>query len=344
MILVTGGTGLIGSHLLFDLVKRGERVRSLFRKESNLAEVKKVFSYYCNNAEELFSSIEWKEGDLLDLLSLEEALEGVTHVYHCAGMVSMNSDRHREMFLHNVTGTANMVNTSLTCEVKKFCHVSSVAALGTTTNGSLITEETTWNNHRNSSSYSLSKYLAEREVWRASEEGLKTVVVNPSIVIGPGNWHRSSANIFMIATRGIKWYTTGGIAFVDVRDVVKSMLLLMEKDICNERFIVSSENLLFKTFIRMVNTSVGKPAPNKNAGKLMLELIWRADKIKSIITGSPHIFTKDVAHYAVETLFYSNEKIKRKISIDFLPVSQSVKDTAQQFLKDFPDFKKSSPS
>lgn len=336
MILVTGGTGLIGSHLLFELVKKGERVRALCRKGSNTAGVKKIFSYYSTNAGELFSRIEWKEGDLLDLPSLDEALHGVAHVYHCAAVVSMNSGQHREMFRNNVAGTANILNASLSSGVKKFCHVSSVAALGTTSNGSLITEETHWNDHTNFSPYSVSKYLAEQEVWRASEEGLKTVIVNPSIVIGPGNWHRSSGSIFMTAKKGIRWYTSGGIAYVDVRDVAKAMLLLMAKDICNERFIVSSENLPFKTFIGMVHASVGKPAPDRKAGRFILELVWRADKIKSALTGSPHILTRDVARYAVKTLYYSGEKIKRAVNMKFIPVEQSVKDTAVHFLKEFP--------
>lgn len=339
MILVTGGTGLIGAHLLFELIKRGNQVRALHRKNSNLAEVKKIFSYYSENAEKFFSEIEWKEGDLLDVISLEEALQGIEHIYHCAALVSMNPKKEKELFENNITGTSNLLNVALAKGVKKFCHVSSVAALGTTENGNLITEETYWNNNANFSAYSLSKYLAEREVWRASQEGLNMVIVNPSIVIGPGNWNRSSGVIFRMAKKGIEWYTSGGIGYVDVRDVVTCMIKLMERNIYSERFIISSENIYFKNFIELVNASIGKPGPRKRAGLFFLELAWRADKIKSILTGSPHTLTKEVAKYAVKTLFYSNEKIKKAIGVDFVPIRQSVKNAAEHFLKDNLHFK-----
>lgn len=334
MILVTGGTGLIGSHLLFELIKRGKRVRALYRKSSNLAGVKKIFSYYSEDAENFFSAIEWKEGDLLDVLSLEEAMQGVEYVYHCAALISMNLKEKKELFQNNIIGTSNILNVALAGEVKKFCHVSSVAALGTTVNGNLITEENHWNSSTSFSAYSLSKHLAEREVWRASQEGLNMVIVNPSIVIGPGNWHRGSGIIFMTAKKGIDWYTEGGIGYVDVRDVTDCMIKLMEKNICNDRFIISSENLSFKKFIELVNASVGNPGPRRKAGRIFLEFAWRADRIKSILNRSPHMLTKEIVKYSTTTLFYSNEKIKNAIGIEFIPIHQSVKDTARHFLKD----------
>jgi nucleoside-diphosphate-sugar epimerase len=333
MILVTGGTGLIGSHLLYSLVKEGTQVRALRRKTSNVDEVKKVFSYYCEKADELFSKIEWVEGDLLDIVSLYEAMDKITHVYHCGAIVSMNSNEGKKMIENNVTGTANIVNVAIEKKIQKFCHVSSVAALGIETEKE-ITEETFWNDKANFSSYAISKYLSENEVWRASQEGLNVVIVNPSIVIGPGNWWRSSGSIFKMAYRGIRWYSSGSMAYIDVRDVVKSMTMLMKSEIKNERFIVSSENMSYKKFMELVNSSIGKPIPNKKAEKFILELAWRADKLKSMLTGSTHLLTKEIARYASMNLAYSNTKIKKALGIDFIPIAQSVEDTAKKFLAD----------
>ena len=334
MIFITGGTGLVGSHLLHDLVKKGLPVRALRRKESNVDEVRKIFSYYSENADELFSKIEWAEGDLLDVFSLDEAMKDVTQVYHCGAIVSMNPKDGKKMIHNNLTGTANMVNIAIEKKIQKFCYVSSVAALGIE-NAKEITEELYWNEKTNFSAYAISKYLSENEVWRASQEGLNVVIVNPTIVIGPGNWRRNSGMIFKAANKGLRWHTSGGIGYVDVRDVIKAMTMLMESEIKNEKFIVSSENMSFRKFTELVNASIGKLIPNKKAGKLILEIVWRIDKLRSMLTGSTHILTKEIARYAVINLSYSNAKIKKTLQYDFIPVSQAVKDTAKHFLSDF---------
>lgn len=332
MILVTGGTGLVGSHLLVELVKKAGRVRALKRKNSNTEETRNIFSLYSDPADSLFTKIEWVEGDLMDIFSLAEALEGITHVYHCAALVSLNQGDRKKMILNNVTGTANLVNTALEKKVIKFCHVSSVAALGITPNGKEITEETYWNDSSGLSAYTLSKYESEQEVWRAQQEGLDVVVVNPSIIIGPGNWHRSSGDIFRAASKGLRWYTPGEMGFVDVRDVVNVMIQLMESNIKNEKFIVSSENISFRKFTELLYESMNKRIPNKKAGKFILWLISKIDRFKSILTGSQHLITKDIIRYAGMNLSFSNKKIKNALGIAFIPINRSVKDTSLHFL------------
>lgn len=330
MIFVTGGTGLVGSHLLYDLAKKGVRVRALCRKESNVDEVRNIFSCYSDKADELFSKIEWIEGDLLDIFSLSEAMEGATHIYHCAAQVSMNSADGENMIHNNVTGTANIVNLALINKIQKLCFVSSVATLGIEKEKD-ITEESAWNDESNVSAYAISKYLSENEVWRASQEGLNVVMVNPTIIIGPGNWNRSSGLIFKAANIGLRWFSKGGMGYVDVRDVVKSMTALMESTIVNQKVIVSSQNMSFKNFTELVYSSLGKSLPNKNAGKILLGFAWRLDKVKSMITGSEHILTKEIARYAVMNLSFSNAKIKKTLGIDFIPVSQAVRDAANHY-------------
>ena len=307
------------------------RVRALRRKESNLKEVKWVFSCYSDGYEELFSRIEWVAGDLLDVFSLADALEGVSHIYHCAALVSMDASEGAKMILNNVNGTANLVNLALEKKIRKFCHVSSVAALGIE-KGKEITEETAWNDESNGSAYAISKYLAENEVWRASQEGLNVVMVNPTIVLGPGNWNRSSGLIFKAANKGLRWYTSGSMAYVDARDVVKAMMLLMESKITGERVIVSAENMSYKNFLEMVYSALGKAVPNKRTSKLLLALAWRLDGIRSMLTGSAHIFTQEVARYARKELRYSNQKIKRLLQLDFIPIGESIKETSKHYL------------
>jgi len=333
MILVTGGTGLVGSHLLYDLAQKSIRVRALRRKDSNVDEVRKVFSYYSDKANELFAKIEWIEGDLLDVFSLADAMQDVTHVYHCAAIVSMDPSEGEDMIHNNVTGTANVVNIALDKKIQKLCYVSSVATLGIE-KGEDITETTVWNDESNVSAYAISKYLSENEVWRAAQEGLSVVIVNPTIILGPGNWNRSSGLIFKAANKGLRWFSSGGMGYVDVRDVVKVMTSLMESEINNQKFVVSSENISFKDFMELVYAALNKPLPNKKAGKLLLALAWRLDKLKSFLTGSSHILTKEIARYAVMNLNYSNAKIRKIPGIEFIPILNAVQDTAKHFLSD----------
>ncbi|MDO9615746.1 MAG: NAD-dependent epimerase/dehydratase family protein, partial [Bacteroidota bacterium] len=195
MILVTGGTGLVGAHLLYELTNSGLRVKALRRQQSNTDWVKKIFSYYTDQVETLFSQIEWVEGDILDYFSLEEALKGITSIYHCAAIVSFHGDDNDMMLNNNVKGTGNLIDAAIHNGVSKFCHVSSIAALGKTQDGSQITEDTYWTPSKRKTGYSLSKFFSEMEVWRGIEEGLEAVIVNPSIIIGPGNWDIGSPKL-----------------------------------------------------------------------------------------------------------------------------------------------------
>ena len=226
MILVTGGTGLLGSHLLFQLVKHGKKVRAIKRKGSNTAMVERIFSYYSDDPHGIFSSIEWMDADILDYGAMEDALDGIEEVYHCAAVVSFDSRDHNLMKKVNTGATANLVNLCLHHKVKKFCHVSSIATLGRTDNDGVTDEETYWKTSRKNSFYSVSKYGAEREVWRAMEEGLNAVIVNPSVILGPGFWHGNSG-LFRLVDHGLKYYTEGVNGYVDVRDVANAMILLM---------------------------------------------------------------------------------------------------------------------
>jgi dihydroflavonol-4-reductase len=335
MILVTGGTGLVGTHLLYDLTRSGQKVRVLNRAGSNVRNLEKVFSYYTSDPASLLKNIEWFEADLLDIYSLMDAMEGVTEVYHCAAMVSFEKTHQEQMMKINVEGTANMVNAALEKGVRKFCHVSSIAALGRAEHGGITSEGTLWKSSPDHSNYAISKYGAEREVWRAAEEGLKVMIVNPALIIGGGNWVQSSSNMFSKGYKGISYYSSGGSGFVDARDVASLMIRLMKSDISNERFLLVSENVSFRQYCDIMHEAFGKKKPSVKAGRFLTGLAWRMDKIRSVLTGSAPLITKETAASANRTSRFSNEKILNAFpDHKFIPVEQSVKDTCRLFLND----------
>ncbi|MCC6690093.1 MAG: NAD-dependent epimerase/dehydratase family protein [Bacteroidia bacterium] len=331
MVLLTGPTGLLGTHVALELLNSGKQIRGLIRSDEELREAEKIFSCYSNDYNKIIQSIQWVNGDVLDLYSLMEAMDEVSEVYHCAGKISFNSDDEKEVWNTNAEGTANMVNVALEKGIKKFCHVSSVAALGES--DGIITEETWWKHTPYKSMYAISKYGAEREVWRGAEEGLKVIVVNPSVIIGPHSPSNSSYNLFEIANKGSLFYSKGVMGFVDARDVAGVMAKLMDSEIYNQRFIVSSENKTYKEVYSTIATHLNKPKPFIKAGKLITGIAWRIDRLKKLINGKQPSLTKETAHSAHQKCFYSNAKIKKTLNFDFIPVEESIRHAAELYKK-----------
>jgi dihydroflavonol-4-reductase len=334
MILVTGGTGMLGSHLLFKLLKEGEKVRALKRNSSNLEHVKKVFSYYEEDYAELFKKIEWFDADIMDQESLYESLDGIDRVFHVAALVSFRSRDKYKMISNNVTGTANIVNAALESGVQKFCHVSSISALGHDSSTNLTHEETFRNPKARYSGYSISKYRSELEVWRGITEGLNAVIVNPSIILGPGDWKTGSPSIFSNIAKGLKFYTNGITGYVDVWDVVNAMVSLMKTEISGERYIVSAENISFKEIFSKVADSLGVKRPTIHANKAMLGIAWRFEAIRSHITGNQPMVTKDSAYSANNIVRFSSQKLIDAIDFRFTPIESSVKKISEIYLSD----------
>ncbi|HET6245733.1 MAG: NAD-dependent epimerase/dehydratase family protein [Bacteroidetes bacterium] len=333
MILITGGTGLLGAHLLVDLVKAGHKVRALKRESSNLDVVEKTFKLYAPDYS-FRDSVEWIIGDIRDIFSLYEALEGVEYIYHCAALVSFNP-KYRDLMMEvNGTGTANLMNAALEKKVKKVCHVSSVAALGKTVQDDPISEENWWKNAPENTGYAISKYSAEREAWRAAEEGLDLVIVNPSVILGSGDWSKGSAGIISTAYKGMKFFATGITGFVDVRDVSKCMIKLMEGSFNHQRYIISSENVNFKDLFNLLHDNFGKKRPTIKAGKFLRALTWRTEFVRSLFTGSVPLITRETANASASTVLYSNEKIRKHLNFEFIPVAQTIKEICQEFIKE----------
>ncbi|BAX80248.1 NAD-dependent epimerase/dehydratase family protein [Labilibaculum antarcticum] len=334
MILVTGGTGLVGSHLLFDLLSKGNKVRALKRENSNIEFVRTTFTYYSNNANELFKSIEWIDGDMMDPFSLEDALKDIEDVYHCAALVSFQKENRKNMQDINVEGTRNLINACLEANIRKFCMISSVAALGSPEEGeNSVTEKTPWSPEEKRSGYSASKFRSELEVWRGIEEGLNAVIVNPSIILGPGQWDKGSSLLFKTVAKGLKYYTKGITGYVDVRDVSRSMIELMESDVVNERFILNSDNCSYEIIFKTIAKYLGIASPQKYAGRKLTELAWRLAYLKTIFLFKPAVLTKETARASHNIKYYSNRKIKEALNFEFIPVEKSIEDTLKHYPK-----------
>ena len=325
MILVTGGTGLVGSHLLYWLSLENEKVRATYRKNSNLQAVKKVFSYYTLNFEEFFKKIEWVEADVTDIISLEKAFESITHVYHCAALVSFNPKDYKIMRKINIEGTSNIVNLCIANEIKKLCFVSSVATIDKTVGKELIDEDCEWSANSNNNSYAITKYGAEMEVWRASQEGVPVIIVNPGVILGTGFWHQGTGEIFAKVFKGMPFYTEGITGFVFVKDVAKLMLLLMKSDYENERYILVSENLSFKEVFTQIANRFSKKPPQIKVTKFMSEFVWRFESLKSFIFNKTPLLTKHSAKSIHSNYFYSSEKVKKALNYSFEPFEKTLK-------------------
>ncbi len=314
MILVTGGTGLLGKELITQLLNEGKQVRAIYNKSL-------PGDFKSQNLQQF-------QCDILDVVGLEEAMKGVEQVYHCAAIVTFNPKRREEMFKINIEGTANVVNAALDAGVKKMVHVSSVAALGRIRESEAINETMNWTEETSNSSYGQSKYLAEMQVWRGIGEGLAAVIVNPVIILGPGDWNSGSSQIFKSVFEEFPWYTTGTTGFVDVRDVVKAMTQLMNSDISAERFIISAENRTYTEVFNLIAKAFVKKPPHKKVTKTLAKIVWRLEAVKSFFTGKDPLVTKETAATALAKVNFDNNKL-----VKFLPgfiyrkIEDSIADT-----------------
>ena len=333
MILLTGGSGLLGSHLLLDLVKSGKQVRAIKRASSNTAMVRKVFSYYVENPDEMEGKIQWVDADLMDYGAIEDAMEGIAEIYHCGAVVSFYHKDHKTMLKVNIEGTANLVDKAIENKVSKFCYVSSVATLGRAENNNISTEEPYWLTSKKNSVYGISKYGPEREIWRGIEEGLTAVIINPSVILGPGFWQDNSG-LFRLVYEGLKYYTRGVNGYVDARDICKAMISLMDQNIFGERFICSADNLSYQDFFGLIAKYMGKPAPSVNVPPAMTSFAWRIEAVRAFLTGSKPEVTREMATTASQVYNYRSDKLCKTINLKFRPVEDSIREICGCFFRD----------
>ncbi|MEO9532501.1 MAG: NAD-dependent epimerase/dehydratase family protein [Crocinitomicaceae bacterium] len=332
MVFVTGATGLLGSHLLIELLSRGEEIKALKRTTSNLDQVKSVFKFYLGEKSDVeFDKIKWVDGDVLDITSLIDGMNGCSKVYHCAAMVSFVKKDFKKMMKINKTGTANVVNVCLGEKIDQLVYVSSTAAIGRDASKEFYTEENKWVNSPDNSNYAVTKYSAENEVWRGVEEGLNAVIVNPCVILGPGNWNESSLSIFKVVKKGLKFYTPGLNAFVDARDVAYAMAELSERRIENERFLVTSENLFFKDLFEKIAAAFKVKAPSIKVKPWLAGLAWRIEGLLHFLFGKKQNITKETARSSMKITKYSSQKLIDRIGIKFYSIDDSVKNAVDYF-------------
>lgn len=320
MILVTGAAGLVGSHLLKQLVANGKKVRALYRSSVPVIEGTE--------------GVEWVRGDILDVISMAEAMVGVKQVYHCAAMVSFNPRKKAILHHTNIEGTANVVNACLNEDVDKLLFVSSVAALGRIREDKPINETMNWSEETSNSEYGKSKYFAEIEVWRGIGEGLNAVIVNPVIILGAGDWTSGSSGLFKSAYDEFPWYTEGTGGFVDVMDVVKAMMLLMDSNISAERFILSAENLSYREVFTQMAKNFGKKPPHRRVRPLLASIVWRLEAVKAMFSGKDPILTKETARTAAAKVQFDNQKFKLFfLNFQYTPIHVSLQRICKELVK-----------
>ncbi len=334
MILVTGGTGLVGSHLLYFLAKENDNITAMYRSKEKITATKKVFSYYTENYKDVFDKIRWIQADITDIPSLEKVFStSYDYIYHCAALVSFNPKDYHKMRKVNIEGTANLVNFSIENKVQKFCFVSSIAAVGDAINNEIVNEENEWVDTKDKHGYAISKYGAEMEVWRGSQENMDVVIVNPGVILGSGFFHEGSGKIFQQVYKGLKFYTNGVTGFIGVKDVATSLIQLANSTIKNERFILISENKSFKDVFHCIATYFKVKKPSIKITPLVTAIVWRIDWCITLLTKKAPFLTKHTARSAHNKEYYSSQKIKDALDITFEPIEKVIEDVCTDYLK-----------
>jgi len=322
MILVTGAAGLLGQHLVSALSSAGMKLKATYRETSGLPAIPQ------------HPLVEWIACDITDIISLEKAFDNITHVYHCAAMVSYDPRMKEAMMETNIEGTANLVNLCLDHKIEKLCHVSSIATIGEGIPGNLMTEKDDWEENAKNSNYAISKQGAEMEVWRGIAEGLNAVIVNPGIILGEGDDSKSSTNLFKIVHDEFPYYTSGITSWVDVKDVVEIMIRLMNSDVNNQRFIVSAGNFSYRDIFSMMAEAMHKKPPHIEAGKRMTELVWRLSYLKSLLTGRTATITKETAQSAHAIRRFDNSKLVNELKdFHYRDIQETIRRISSSYTK-----------
>ncbi|HEX2534847.1 MAG TPA: NAD-dependent epimerase/dehydratase family protein [Chitinophagaceae bacterium] len=324
MVLVTGGTGFLGAYIIRNLVQKGLPVRALRRSAKT--------PFFMDAS--VRDAVEWVEGDVLDVIALEEALQGVDSVIHSAAVVSFHKSERQRLYAVNVDGTANVVNAAIDAGVRRFLHVSSVAALGRSGMEETVSENRKWEVRGENTHYAISKHRAELEVWRGFAEGLGGVMINPSTILGFGDWHQSSCAIFRNAYNEFPWYTNGVNGFVGVEDVAEAAVQLLQSDLHGKRYIVNAENLSFRTLFDTIADGFGKKKPHRHATPALGGLAWRLESIKAAFSGRPALLTRETARVAqCRTRFDNTALLGDLPGFRYRPLAEVIPAACKKYLR-----------
>ena len=332
MNFVTGGTGIVGARLIFDLISDKQEVSALIRDKKSVEKFKRLISFYTGNTDDIASKVKWVIGDITDYESIYNAIPENCYVYHCAAKVSFDKADTQLIEETNISGTANIVNICIDKNVRKLCHISSIGALGNKMNGHCVDEETPWI-YTKKSPYSLSKYYSEMEVWRGIAEGIDAVIINPAVILAPGDWSSGSPQLFSLVANGLKYYTEGTTSYVDVRDVAAAGISLMNSDITNERFVLAAETLSYKDFFEKIALSIKTKPPHIKASEFITALAYRLDALNSFLLNKKRKITYHTHRISHSKDCYSGEKIKKSIGFSYTPIQETINFIGSCFLK-----------
>jgi nucleoside-diphosphate-sugar epimerase len=320
MILVTGASGFLGQHLVQRLVAENVLVRALYHNNKPSEELRQL------------PNVSWVQCDLLDIFKVEEVFKGINEVYHCAAKVSFETEDKYLIQKINAESTAHVVNAALEANIRKLVFVSSIATLGRGNLEQALTELDYWEESKNNSAYARSKYLSEMEVWRGMAEGLNAVIVNPAVILGTGNWEQGSARLMKVVDNEFPFYTEGVNGWVDVKDVVNAMLMLMKSDICEERFILCEGNHSYKDIFTLMAHALGKKPPHIKAPKWATSLLWRWNVLRKLFTGKSATLTKETTRTAQVKCYYNNEKsLKALPDFQYTPIEETIEKMAKMY-------------
>jgi len=332
MNLVTGITGILGTHVAIDLLQRNQPVTGLIRPGADRTAMKRTFAHH--NAEELLQQIEWIEGDVLDVTSLIDAVAKCAVIYHCAAIVSYHPADRRKMYKVNVEGTANVVNACIDAGDRILAHVSSIAAIGRMGDSTHLNEDSPWVETSHTTHYAITKHLSEMEVWRGIQEGVRAVILNSGFIIGPGDFSRSSASMFTRLSKGIPFYPPGGTGFISATDAARCLIGLVEAGHFGERFIAVSENRSMRDVFAMTSRALGVNEPTRKVTTPLLWVSLFAESMMELLTSKKAIVTREIIRNMEGTHLYENHKIQRALQLRFEPISEAITRTAELFLAD----------
>ncbi|WP_407402071.1 NAD-dependent epimerase/dehydratase family protein [Chryseobacterium sp.] len=332
MVFVTGATGILGRMIILELLKKGEKVRAGKRPNSDTKDVEHSYQYFVETPKFYFEQIEWIDIDFEDIHSLQKALEGITHVYHCAAKVSFHPKDEKEMYKTNIKGTENLVFACENSSVEKFLHVSSIAVLDGKNDEGKLDEESDFNPKIDHPRYAISKHLSEMEVWRASAEGLNTIIINPGIIIGTGNWSQSSGELFSTFEKN-NFTFSGGTSYVDVRDVARIAIQLMAENKFGERYIVISENRKYKDVGNFIRQKLGlKPA--KILSKAVMNFAFLLNFPFSFLFPKLKLLTRANIDSVNSMSIITNQKVVDTLSYTFIKVEDSIDFHLSNYIND----------
>lgn len=330
---VTGATGFLGAHLVCALLQKGYNVKALKRPNSSLTTFDFIAGLYFGHGTHKYSDhLAWADGDLNHYDEIESLIEPGMFVFHCAAMVSFRDSDKKQMLEVNIKGTENIVNACIAVRCRKLIYASSTAAIGKAADEAFTDESDWWDEKDRPSGYSISKYYAELEVWRGTEEGLAAVIVNPPLIIGPGDWKKNTGKFFSNAFRNFPFYTEGHHSFVYVKDVADVMIRLAESDLNAERYLLVSENLPLKQFMDMVARNFQKRSPWIKINRFIAGIAWRILGVWSFITGKEPMITRESTESSFKKVYFSNQKITRALNYQFTPMQQAVRETVNAYL------------